>query len=149
MYGLSIKKRNNLSSGKSTLCLAPSFHVGLSKSVLSSGQREECTGGSCQSEQIGQGCRPFSLQAVHLRALKLSVKQLRKTDILLPWHIGHGTKANPPQAWHVCGCCTRCEETTGMHGHDVLGEWSLMCRSWIKYLNCWHMLWELMEPSML
>lgn len=149
MCGLSIKKCEIICPLGSRRCawLLPSMLV--CPSLLSSGQREECTGGSCQSEQIGQGCRPFSLQAVHLRALKLSVKQLRKTDILLPWHIGHGTKANPPQAWHVCGCCTRCEETTGMHGHDVLGEWSLMCRSWIKYLNCWHMLWELMEPSML
>lgn len=54
--------------------------------------------------QLTHGCRPFSLQEVHLRALKESVKQLRNTDILLPWHIGHGMKAKSPQVWHVRGC---------------------------------------------
>lgn len=56
--------------------------------------------------QLTHGCRPFSLQEVHLRALKESVKQLRNTDILLPWHIGHGMKAKSPQVWHIWGCWT-------------------------------------------
>lgn len=54
--------------------------------------------------QLGHGCRPFSLQEMHLRALKESVKQLRNTDILLPWHMGHGMKAKPPQDWHGWWC---------------------------------------------
>ncbi len=62
-------------------------------------------------EQLEQGWRPFSLHAVHFRALKESVKQLRNTDILLPWHIGHGTKANPPHVWHVSGCWTLYNQT--------------------------------------
>lgn len=56
--------------------------------------------------QLPHGCRPFSLQEVHLRALKESVKQLRNTDILLPWHIRHGIKAKSPQVWHIRGCWT-------------------------------------------
>lgn len=58
--------------------------------------------------QVLQRWRPFSLHAVHFRALKESVKQLRNTDILLPWHTEHGWKPKPPQEGHSCGCCTLC-----------------------------------------
>lgn len=78
------------------------------------GYWERCAGTSW--EQLGHGWRPFSLHAVHLRALNESVKQFLNTDILLPWHIEQGMKAKPPHVWHVWGCCTLCGTT---HTHTL------------------------------
>lgn len=63
-----------------------------------------------QPAQLLQRWSPFSLQAVHLRALKESVKQFRNTDILLPWHAEHGRKPKPPQERHSWGCWTLCSK---------------------------------------
>lgn len=97
---------STLSNGHGRRVLAPRLRAGPGR-----GPREGSEDAGSGTEhphwlQLTQGCRPFSLQEVHLRALKESVKQLRNTDILLPWHMGHGMKAKPPQVWHVWGCCT-------------------------------------------
>lgn len=86
------------------------------------GYWERCAGTSW--EQLGHGWRPFSLHAVHLRALNESVKQFLNTDILLPWHIEQGMKAKPPHVWHVWGCCTLCGTTHTHLRERQLWKWS-------------------------